>query len=128
MPNKYGKFALKAVELTRNNYINDPKEAWERATIEIFGEGSTSQQKGCPRGAFLGLCEEGMIKGVPLGSYCSSLKNKSYAVKAVNLLKHNPEYQNNKNALWAKAVGEYKAHNNQMDVVIALWENDLIRV
>jgi len=57
MVSKYGQSALKVVELIRSNYINDPKEAWEKATREIFGEGSSSQQKGCPRGAFLGLCE-----------------------------------------------------------------------
>lgn len=128
MVSKYGQSAIKAVELIKNNYINDPKEAWEKATIEIFGESSSSQQKGCPRGTFLGLCEEGMVKGVSSGDYCNSQKNKSYAVKAVNLLKQDNEYLNNKQALWHKTVGEYKAHNNQMDVVIALWENDLIRV
>lgn len=125
--NKYGKSALKAVDLIRDNYINNPKEAWEKATIEIFGKGSPSQQKGCPRGAFLGLCEEGMVKEVPAGAYCMSQKNKAYAVKAVNLLKQDAELQNNMHTLWSKAVGEYKAHNNQMDVVLTLWKNDLIR-
>ena len=96
---KYGKSALRAVELIRNNYINDPKEAWEKSTIEIFGKGSASQQKGCPRGAFLGLCEEGMVKGVPAGDYCTSQKNKTYAIKAVNLLKHDPDYLTDKQAL-----------------------------
>lgn len=124
--NKYGQSALKAVELIRNNDNKDPREAWNRATIEIFGRGSTSQQKGCPRSVFLGLCEEGLIKGVPEGNYCNSPKNKVYAIKAINLLKQNSDYLDDKNGLWNKSVGEYKAHNNQMDVVIALWEKGLI--
>ncbi len=124
--NKYGQSALRAVELIRNKHIAEPRQAWEKATVEIFGDGSPSQQKSCPRGTFLGLCEEGMVKGFPAGDYCTSLKNKTYAVTAVKLLKQNDECLNNKNDLWRKAVGDYKAHNNQMDVVIALWENDLV--
>ncbi len=127
MVNKYGVSALKAVALMRDDIIIDPREAWEKATIEVFGEGSSSQRKGCPRGAFLGLCEMGLIRGVPKGDYCNSQKNKAYAVEAVNLLKQDTDYLSNKHALWNKIVGECKAHNNQMDVVIALWENGLIR-
>ncbi len=41
--NKYGQAAIKAAELIKLG--NSPIEAWEKATIEIFGV-STSQKKG----------------------------------------------------------------------------------
>ena len=34
------------------------------------------------RGAFLGLCEEGLVKGIPAGKYSASKDNKQYAVRA----------------------------------------------
>jgi len=39
--------------------------------------------KGCPRGAFLELCEAGMIKGIASGKYTRSKRNKEYAIDAV---------------------------------------------
>jgi hypothetical protein len=39
------------------------------ATKEIFGEGTWGQIKGCPKNTFLGLCEEGIVKGVNKGNY-----------------------------------------------------------
>ncbi|MDO9592600.1 MAG: hypothetical protein Q7I98_05320 [Erysipelotrichaceae bacterium] len=104
-----------------------PRDAWEKSTERIFGKGTASQRKACPRGTFLGLCEEGLINIVEAGNYCRSQKNKDYAVKAVEILKHNPELANNKNKLWDKIAGSCKAQNNQMDVAIALWERGLIR-
>ncbi len=89
--NKFGKAALEAVKLLENKIYESPRDAWEKATEKIFGEGSSSQQKGFPRGAFLGLCEEGMVKGVVSGNYCRSNRNKDYAIKAVKLLKKFPE-------------------------------------
>ena len=38
------------------------------------------------RGAFLGLCEEGLIKGIPSGQYMASRDDKAYAVRAAALL------------------------------------------
>jgi len=76
----------------------------------------------------LGLCEEGMVKGVVSGNYCRSKKNKDYAIKAVKLLNKFPEMAENKILLWNNVAGASKAHNNQLDVVIALWDNKYINV
>jgi len=78
--NKYGQAAVRAVRLINIGSISSPVDAWERATSEIFGKGTSSQKKGCPRGAFLGLCEDGKVLGIPPGKYTSSTKNKSYAI------------------------------------------------
>jgi hypothetical protein len=73
----------------------------------------------------LGLCEAGLVKGIAAGRYAPSNKNKAYALRAVGLLK--ADMHRTVNALWAEVTdGEELPHNSQMDVVLALWKNDLI--
>ncbi|MCT4565007.1 MAG: hypothetical protein N4A68_11945 [Maledivibacter sp.] len=124
---KYSEIAVKAVELLISNDEYRPREAWDIAATEIFVLNSWGSQKGCPRSAFLGLCEEGLVKGVASGRYTTSIKNKTYAVKALEILKENPSLVEDRNKLWQFVMaGEYKSHNSQMDVVIALVKNNLI--
>src|SRR5687767_12681354 len=82
---QYGEVAISAAELTRTAGV-PPAEAWERAVQTIFPQSASLQEKSCPRGAYLGLCEEGLVVGVPAGSYTQSSNNKGYAVRAVDLL------------------------------------------
>lgn len=125
---KYGQAAVEAVSLLSTNPLVTPRDAWNQATTEIFGNGTSSQLKGCPRSTFLGLCEEGYIKGVaPGNNYLKSTKNKEYGIKAVALLKEDPSLVEDVNQLWDQVVeGEVKAHNSQMDIVITLWNNRLL--
>ena len=46
----YGKAAFNAVEKCSKGH--SPTEAWESATMEIFGE-SAAQKKGCPNGGYI---------------------------------------------------------------------------
>jgi hypothetical protein len=122
---KYGQAAVMAAGLIESNRTNSPLEAWNIATAEIFGEGTHGQKKGCPRGAFLGLCEEGLVRGIAPGKYTDSQKNKSYAIRGVELLKQDSSLLECPFKLW-NAIGIKKSHNGQMDVVISLWNNNLI--
>ena len=123
--NKYGLVAKEAVSISKKPIIS-----WAEAVSTYFSSES-SRQKACPRNAFLGLCEAGLVKGIKAGVYLKSKNenlNKKYAIIAVEILKENPSLS--KKELWDKvrerlALGE-KKHNSQMDVVLALWENDLI--
>jgi hypothetical protein len=125
--NKYGKAAIEAVKLIHSQSLSNPKEAWEAASSQIFSEGTSSQKKGCPRNAFLGLCEEGLVNGVKPGKYTNSKKNKQYAIDLVNELRAQPELVNDPTSLWKFVMrGDPKVHNHQMDVVIALWVNGFI--
>jgi hypothetical protein len=126
---KYGQAALYTVELMTSNKMNELVDAWNKATIEIFGEGRASQKKGCPRSAFIGLCDAGLVKGVKEGTYSkkSDSKNKYYAISAVNLIKEDPSLADDINLLWSKVIcGEEKVQNSQMDIVVSLWKNGLI--
>jgi hypothetical protein len=126
--NKYGEAAIKAVELVESGTNMDPRDAWELVGNDIFADCPSCRSKGCPKNAFLGLCEEGLVKGIPKGSYTGSQKNKSYALKAIDVLKENPDLASNPNNLWTEVISEPKSHNSQMNVVIALWKNGLIEL
>ncbi len=126
--NKYGKTAIRATEVFQSNSI-DIVSAWKQAAIETFPNQEASRNKGCPRSAYLGLCEEGLVKGVPKGVYLRRglNLNKQYALYAVELLKSHNIFNVESKGLWEMVMkGEQKAANSQMDVVIALWDNDLI--
>jgi hypothetical protein len=124
---KYGISAITAVKLYNSGRASSPRDAWERATSVSFGSGTASQVKGCPRDAFLGLCEAGHVAGVPTGIYTRSQKNKQYAVAALALLKNDPSLAISLGRLWKQVTqGEAKQHNSQMNVVVALWNNGLI--
>ncbi|MDU5948365.1 MAG: hypothetical protein E7L01_26460 [Paenibacillus macerans] len=121
---KYGQAAVKAAELLNRGVTNSPAKAWDIATSELFGAGTWGQKKGCPKNAFLGLCEEGYIKGVSKALYNTkrNSKNKNYAIKATELIKAQPDLLEDLKELWNKATnGRGMSHNHQMDVVKALY-------
>jgi hypothetical protein len=92
----------------------------------LYPTSPSAREKGCPRGAFLGLCEEGLVKGIPAGRYTSSKDNKDYAVRAAALLTEGKQNWST-SSLWRAVTNDpAKTHNSQMDVVLALWNNDLI--
>jgi hypothetical protein len=67
---------------------------------------------------------------VPKGHYTNSVKNKRYGIAAVKMLAKDPLLANDPRSLW-EAIREIvpdrcKTHNGQMDVVIALWGNNMI--
>lgn len=129
MEKDYNKYGLAAIEVAAIG--ESPVNSWKQVVSKYFSSES-SRQKACPRNAFLGLCEAGLVKGIKAGVYLKIKNknlNKEYAIAAVEKLKENPNVS--KNELWDEvreklALGE-KIHNSQMDVVLALWENDLIK-
>jgi hypothetical protein len=122
----YNTYGLCTVKAMQSNFGSlHPLELWEKAAKELF-ESKDSQEKGCPKNTFLGLCEEGLIKGIHKGDYTKSVKNKEYALKAVAILKQNTETTFSPKELWDKLELGDKRHNSQMNVVLALWEHGLI--
>ncbi|BGE85953.1 MULTISPECIES: DUF6979 family protein [Methylosinus] len=126
--NVFGQAACQAATELRLGSQLTPRKVWQQV-ISRLSEKKSIQDKGCPRGAFLGLCEEGQIQGIPAratGSYTKSKLNKNYAIRAIKILRDNPRLVNDPAILWSKVCGIKKAHNNQMDVVISLWNRGLI--
>jgi hypothetical protein len=124
---KYGDAAIAAVGLIASGGEKDAVGAWNEAVSRIFPDSHSSRTKSCPRGAFLGLCESGLVKGIPGGSYTRSILNKQYALEAVLILRSHPKLVGDPNQLWYVVVGgSAKRHNSQMEVVVALWRRSLI--
>ena len=124
----YGRVAIRAAELVVTRTCPSPVAAWVTAAHEVFSHSTSQQAKSCPKGAFLGLCEEGLVSGVPSGRYTESRDNKAYAVRAAALLAHDPNLANDgPTRLWnAVLVGHRKRHNSQMNVVLALYRSGLL--
>jgi hypothetical protein len=126
----YGKAAILAQGLLSEESEKTPKEAWDEAVKKVT-QSRSSQRKLCPKFIFLGLCEEGIVKQIVSGNYVGHEKNKKsyhqnkqYAIKVVGELRKDPSLAGDPTSLWAKITSEQ--HNNQMDVVIALWNHGLI--
>jgi len=124
----YGKAAILATDSFVGSKASSPSEAW-RSAVRRFSAKLSSQTKVCPRHAYLGRCEAGIISGIPPGKYGAPSKNKNgqYALQAYRVLKSEPGMSVNKAALWARAVSpESKKENGQMDVVISLWNKRML--
>lgn len=124
----YGSVAVDAV-LRCHKWAADPVLAWAYAAQAAFPGRKSMQSKSCPRGAFLGLCAADLIPGVPTKEvdYHPGL-NAAYAVRAVDILRQKGASVPDRKALWQKVIGRgIKAHNGQMDVVLALWDRKLIK-
>jgi len=125
---KYGLVALNAANKLNNLQDIEPGNAWDEAASFVFPTQLSSRKKGCPRSTFLGLCEEGKIKGIKPGNYTRSKANKSYAIDAVDLLQSSPMLTAKE--LWTNLIAnkEPKVHNSQMNVVIALFHEGYLAV
>lgn len=125
MANRYGEAALMAARKMSSTDMS-PLAQWESAMEKLYPTSSAARKKGSPRGAFLGLCEAGLVKGIPVGHYAASADNKAYAVRAAELLIEGKQNWST-SALWRAVEDDLaKTHNGQMDIVLALWKNDLI--
>lgn len=120
---QYGNAAVLATECYLEGKVSSPRDAWDLA-ISRLTKSAPSSIKVCPRDAYLGLCERGLIRGIPAGKYGAPRNNRNgrYAVAAHQILQTDPYLAYAKQALWGK-IPEPKAknENNQMDVVLALW-------
>jgi len=125
MANRYGEAALLAAGQGFSASSN-PVVRWDNAMQKLYPTSPTARKKGCPRGAFLGLCEEGLVKGIPAGKYTASKDNKAYAVQAAALLTEGGRKWSVGELWQAVSNDPEKTHNSQMDVVMALWKNCLI--
>ncbi len=125
MANRYGECAIQTVR-AETAYRSHPAERWSEVMGRLYPTSEAARRKSAPRAAFLSLCEAGLVKGIPAGSYGASTKEKDKVVRAVELLQDGT--QKTVHGLWT-AVADADAtagHAGQMDVVMALWKNGLI--
>ncbi|MDO5379530.1 MAG: hypothetical protein Q4E98_01495 [Acidaminococcaceae bacterium] len=116
--NSFGECAIRAYEKMRKEKCS-ALEAWVTTAEEIFGVGSSSSKKSCPKHAFLGVVDANHKKS----------KNAEYALEALEKLKKNPKEKfefTSKLDFWRDAMKKEIAHNSQVDVVFALWSKGYI--
>ena len=69
--------------------------------------------------------------GISSGNYTNSRDNKRYAIAGVDLLRNEPDLCGNVKEMWRRIMcneqDKDKKHNEQMDVVAALWKNGDIK-
>lgn len=127
--NKYAKVAIEVAEELQSMKKEEQKkidlgDLWkEKCKENEFKEASI--KKGCPRLAFIGLCENNLIKGIEIKNSDKESLNKNYAVEAVKVLKNNKKNYTPKE-LWKEIGNKDKKHNSQMDIILALWEKGMI--
>ena len=80
--NEYGVIATKSAKAKGN-----PEDNWKTEVKKVFPDSISSQKKSCPKSAFLGLCEIGLVKEIPEVKSTKSIDSKAYAVKAIAILK-----------------------------------------
>jgi hypothetical protein len=118
--NKYGEVTVQAGNLLAKNPGLAPREAWDRAGAVVFPNSPSSRQKGCPKAAFLTLCELGAFAAPPGVRYTSSESNRTYVIRAAAVLRFRPELRNDLLTLWEIATeGSGIQHNSQLDVLMA---------
>jgi hypothetical protein len=124
----YARVAVEAAQLAAEG--THPTKAWATRAAEVFKGKPAAEVKGCPKSAFLGLAEAGLIRGVAPGDYSKSVDNRRYAEDAVKHLIGDGSWASRPRELWS-AVAEQagsKRHNSQMDVVLALWHAQLLQL
>lgn len=124
----FGKVAIEATHRLRSAKASDPREAW-RSAAQALGCSPSMAAKGCPRGAYLGLCEEGLVRGVPIPTkhLTKSIDNKRYAMRAIEALRRDATLLCRPADLWQEVSSPRTiAHNGQIDVVLGLWAEELI--
>lgn len=119
---KYTEAALIVVRQCNGMTAPDVKSAWTRTIREL-----NAYDEDCPRNTFIGLCEEGMVRGIPSGCYGlrRDNKNKGYAVAAANLVLSGHELDHK--TLWQKVTTGTLQPHDQVNIVIALYNAGVLR-
>ena len=116
--NKFGECAIQAYKKMRKEKCS-ALEAWITTAEELFGVGSSSSKKGCPKNDFLGVVDVNHKKS----------KNADYAVEILKRLNRNPGESFEKipkAKFWKEEMKQEISHNSQIDVVFALWSKGYI--
>ena len=122
----YGKIAVASARVLATGPEQHPEAVW-RLVAHAFTSSESVRNKGCPRKAFVSLCNAGMVRGVN-SSPCEHQhsKNGQYTLEAARLIWLDPTNAANKARLWGLVAPGIKA-NCQLDVLFGLHESRLLR-
>jgi hypothetical protein len=124
----FGDIALRAWRLAAREKIS-PIDAWRNAVNEHYidpKQRRNALQHTCPKGAFLGLSQNGLVRDIEAGSYTKSIRSCGYAMAALDQLRADPSLANDRPKLESMVFGD-RTPNDEVDVVLALWKEHLIK-
>jgi hypothetical protein len=124
----YGDIAVRAWSLAVHEGIS-PSAAWQQAVGERYPDPAQKRnalKHTCPKGAFLGLCGRGLIRDIEPGHYTRSVRSSGFALAALEQLRANPMLVDDR-SLFNQLVFGARTPNDEIDVVLSLWEQDLFR-
>ena len=128
--NQFYEVTLKSIEILKDKKT-EPLQAWNAACDELKLTESV-KGKPCPKATFLCLFQENKLwelEDYKINEYLEPTK--SYTLFAINLLKQNGRNNyNNGLQLWKDIMKKFKEnrnHNQEMDVLLALWDLGLIK-
>lgn len=122
-----GMVDLRETARTARSYVLSrqmtPAAAWDEAAKKLSGKARSSYAKT----TFLGLCEAGLVKGVPAGHYAERSGDMArYAARMVEMLIEDDEWEYDPQELFSQATDGKVQEQGQVDVVFGLWNHDLI--
>jgi len=125
----YADVAIRAVSELRSGRANSPRDAWDKAAVEIFPSSPSMQSKGCPRTTFLTLCASGAVKGLPSTEVVRDSENSRHARDCLRSLARHPNYLSMApRQLWRLITDSSgKAYNQQIHVIIGLAKAGLLQ-
>ncbi|MBF0233357.1 MAG: hypothetical protein HQK65_10020 [Desulfamplus sp.] len=122
----YGQIALDATNAFQQLLSTTLLQAWSNS-LKI----NNTNDKDCPRVAFLGLCEDGFVANVPKGNYIqktnvSVIKQKAIGIRNI-IMNNNPPSipTQSKNSIWSQ-VGGTGQDQGVIDVVYTLFNNGIL--
>ncbi len=135
----YGKLGVEVVKayIAKKKQNSHSKIKLSEEWANMADKLNLSNEHGCPKATFLGICSAGYVSGIPAFSYTDSYWNSLYGETAIQLLKTFPYLANlGTKELWIMVLSIMKpfyklditkTHNQQMDVILELWNKGYIK-
>ena len=131
---KIGRVAVRAQILASGGL--HPVEAWIGSLDEFYvGAQLLNQlQHTCPKWAFAGLCDRGVVRGVSAGSCGEAVGKRSaqFALDALEMARRDSALVTDKRELKHRVFGrpgsdDYRRPNGEVEVLLGLWEAGSLR-
>jgi hypothetical protein len=125
----YGKVAVDSVTIIVQNQKHILLHAWIQALIQ-----NNVGDKDCPRVAFLGLCEDGYVVGVPngsngsyIGTSNSVIKQRAVQIRKIIMTANPPALPTATNAsIWTR-VGGTGQDQGVIELIYELFRNSMLQ-
>ncbi|MBK5071772.1 hypothetical protein I2492_01910 [Budviciaceae bacterium CWB-B4] len=123
-----GIYGNTAVEVVKNYSDGQDLHIEWSNQVSKFTSSKSSIEKSCPKCTFLGLCEEGLVVGIPKRKYLDlGNKNKNHAIMLYRIFKKKSELSSCElHKLYVIERGASLTNNGQADILVSLYKENLL--